>query len=454
MYTVPVGTEPSPNVIKEAIAYNETLRSRYDQLESYYLGKHRILNRVKKDTTINNRLMVNHAKYITDVNVGYLLGNPASYSAEENIEAVKDEYKKQTISDLDHEIAKDVSIFGIQYELVFTDGNTIKSKDIDVRSCVVVYDDSVEHKKLFAIIYKQSENKKWEDIDVYDFGFIYKYVVKGEIALNTIQPHYFGDIPVIVYRNNSEEMGDFEPVTSIIDAYNVLQSDRVNDKEQLVDALLVIKGATLTPEQRALMRESRMLTMASKEVDISYLIKQLNEADADTLRQVLENDIHKISMTPNLSDQNFVGNASGVAIRYKLLAFEQSVSNKERYFEKGLKTRFGLYNNYLATLKKMPLIESYKVDVVFKRNLPQNDLETSQMIANLSGTVDKETLVSQLSFVDDVKAVLKAVAEEENEKVTAEIKNFGTQFATGEPIVEEKQTDNPKWGGLEGQGNL
>jgi len=42
----------------------------------------------------------------------------------------------------------------------------------------------------------------------------------------------------------------------------------------------------------------------------------------------------KISMVPNMSDENFVGNYSGVALRYKLLTFEQAIKNKERFFEK------------------------------------------------------------------------------------------------------------------------
>ena len=69
----------------------------------------------------------------------------------------------------------------------------------------------------------------------------------------------------------------------------------------------------------------------------------LQENDVDVLRKNLESDIHKISMVPNMSDENFVGNASGVAIKYKLLAFEQMTKNKERYMEKGLKERFKLF---------------------------------------------------------------------------------------------------------------
>lgn len=437
MFTVKAGTELTPELIEEAIAYNDKDKSRLSNLENYYLGDHTIKYRTKAEARSNNKVIVNHAKYITDVNVGYLLGNPVTYKAskEFNLDPLLEEYNKQVIADLDREIAKDVSIFGRQYELVYNVDNSPRSKDIDVRNCVLVYDDSIEHKIVFGIIYKRAEKRgEFEDILVYDDNFVYNYTQKGRIALNTIDPHYFGEVPIIKYQNNSDEQGDYEQVISLIDAYNTLQSDRVNDKEQLVDALLLIYGMQITPEQKELMKASRMMANLPVDSKVEYLTKQLNELDADTLRRVLEQDIHKISMTPNMSDENFVGNASGVAIRYKLLAFEQNISGKERSFEAGLKSRFRKYNNYLANLKTMPLIETHEVDVIFKRNLPRNDFETSQMVNNLSGLVSKATLLSELSFIDDVKEEIETA---ENEDVEVGIKpdmNFGTINPTEFPV--------------------
>ena len=60
----------------------------------------------------------------------------------------------------------------------------------------------------------------------------------------------------------------------------------------------------------------------------------------------------------------------------------------------------------------MSLISPADIDVVFKRALPQNDYEQSQMINNLVGLVDKETLVAQLSFVNDAKETVELAKEE------------------------------------------
>ena len=79
MYTLPRDTKITNQIINVVIEYNERFKERYKHLELYYLGKHDIFERTKEDRLKNNKIMVNHAKYITDTNVGYLLGNPVDY---------------------------------------------------------------------------------------------------------------------------------------------------------------------------------------------------------------------------------------------------------------------------------------------------------------------------------------------------------------------------------------
>ena len=80
--------------------------------------------------------------------------------------------------------------------------------------------------------------------------------------------------------------------------------------------------------------------------------------------------------------------------------------------------RFELYKNFLVAKSQMEEVPVEEVDAVFKRNLPSNDLEISQMINNLSDYVDTETLISQLSFIKDASEIveLKKVEEEAKPK--------------------------------------
>ena len=423
-YTLPKDTELTAKVIKDAIDYNEKRRKRFDLLDRYYIGDQDIMHREKSDILRNNRVMINHAKYIVDTNVGYLLGNPVEYQVTDglNIDSVLDSYHKQTINDLDSEIAKGCSVFGMNYEYIYANEDAEpESAILDVRNTIIAYDNTLQHKKMFAVNYRPQYLKPTDtqpdyfDVLVVDKSMISYYVLRQDnLKLISQEAHVFQEVPVIEYINNRDYLGDFEPVISLIDAYNIIQSDRVNDREQLVDAILCFYGVKFTEEQMIELKEHRMISNIPIDGKIEYLIKTLNETDTDVLRKNLENDIHKISMTPNLADENFANNSSGVAISYKLLSFDQNIKNKERYFEKGLMERFHLYNIFLNAKSSMPVIPTEEVDAVFKRNLPRNDYETSQMINNLVGTVDKELLVSQLSFVRDSKETVELAKKEES----------------------------------------
>ena len=388
----------------------------------------------------------NFAKYITTLNVGHLLGNPVQYQASKGVDIspILDVYKSQTISDLDSEIGEDCSMFGRGYELVYLDDDgNISSAKLDVYNTIVVYDNTFQHNKLFAIAYTPVLDSSGNPItDNYDLTFWdEKYVTTAKFSgadfTITEKPvqHNMGSVPVIEYVNNRRFTGDYESVITGIDAYNILQSDRVIDREKLIDAILVFYGVNLEPEDKAKLKSERTVGLP-QDAKAEYVIKNINEADAEVLRKTIAADIHKFSMTPDLSDENFAGNSSGVALLYKLLAFEQNVKKKERYFEKGLMERFKLYSHVLHLKSELSSeISTKDVDAIFNRNLPKNDYEASQMINNLRGIVDSALLVSQLSFVRDGEETVKLAKEEAKPE-------FNDNYATGLPNVDKNNANN------------
>lgn len=423
-FTLAEGSEPTPENVHKAVQELETRKARYEQLHNYYIGNQGILNReLSSEAAKNNKLVNNFASYIADISSNYLLGNPVDYLAPDgvDIDAILDRYAEQSMSDTDAGIALDAAIYGVAYDLTFTDEesepNTVQ---IDPRNTLMVYDDSVQHRELFAINcaqVKDKDGKKINKVTVYTKEKSIEMTLDADgaqMGKPTEKPHFFGAVPVVEYANNKSYMGSFEPVLSLIDAYNTIQSDRVNEREELADAILVLKNFTLDETRTANLRDMRLLTSVPADGDAYYLTKSQSESDADILKKSIADDIHKFSKTPNLSDENFVGNSSGVALNYKLLAFEEEAKTHERYIEKGLKKRMTLYFNLANNLKQgaggKTAKEIARVDVAFNRNLPKNDYETSQMITNLQGIVKDEYLVKQLSFVDSAD---KALVEEE-----------------------------------------
>jgi SPP1 family phage portal protein len=418
----------------EAIKWNSIDNSRRTKLKNYYLGKHDIAERYKVTSLKNNKLIINHARYITDVNVGYLIGKPVGYEHVNDValDAITNRYKATTINETDVDIAEDVSIYGKAYEYVYTDeSGHPASAIIDPTCAVIIYDSSIERRPIGGIIYshKTMHDKQATKVTIINKDIIREYD-EGGILIDEAE-NLFQDVSLIRYTNNRHVQGDFEQVIGLIDAYNILQSDRINDKEQLVDAILVMHGVMLEDDQKADLMRHRVLSVPV-DSKVEYLIKTFDESQVDILRQRIEDDIHKISMTPNLTDENFAGNASGVAIRYKLITFEQNIARKESQLVRSLKQRFNLYNKIYTTRSEMPQIELHELKVNFHRNLPQNDYEASQMINNLRGVVDKETLINTLSFIQDADQVLEKAREENLASAFVDLPAFGAPVLTDE----------------------
>lgn len=73
----------------------------------------------------------------------------------------------------------------------------------------------------------------------------------------------------------------------------ILESDRVNDKEQFVDAFLFLVGIDLDSEQAKKLREERIL-MGYDGASAEYLSKVMSESDVQVLRDSLKTDIKNI----------------------------------------------------------------------------------------------------------------------------------------------------------------
>lgn len=382
--------------------------------------------------------MVNFAGQITDTATGYLVGSPITYSSDLNITALANRLSEMDTSSHDMDIAKFCSIYGNVFELLYIniDGG-LGVTYISPTNAFIIYSDDVEEIPLFGVSYFY-ENEKYK-VSVYSRTHIFSYVAEKNIENLVLSEapnaHNLGELPIIEYVNNEEKQGDFEQVISLIDAYNILQSDRVNDKEQFIDAILVLKGVSLADnddvEAIRTLKKHKLLEMP-EDAAAEYLTRQFDEGSVEILRKSLEQDIYRVSGIPNLTDENFVGNASGVAMKYKLLGFEQKSKIKERYFTYGLKQRIKVILSFLKLKNNSPLKVS-DIKIHFTRNLPVNEAELVKVVTDLQGIVPEQILLGLLPFIDDIDYVIKLIAQEKKEQQ----ETLQSRFNTTESIPED-----------------
>ena len=425
---IPVTGETVGGAIAEFL---RDTRPRLDRLCKAYEGRGAITRRTRSPGLPNNRLVHAFPRYIVTMASGYLVGKPVSYddgAQGEAVNALREAYAACDMDSVDAELATDAAIYGRGVCICYADEHgRPKAATLSPKTAFVVYDDTVEHRPVFGVHWLDRFDAQGKRCGV----TVHAYTAAQELtftgrSLSLItqeggpRTHYFGGVPVVEFWNNAQETGDFEPVLSLIDAYDTLESDRINDKQQFTDAVLLLTGCTLendnpedrrSPAQKLL--EEKTLSLPDTDASAQWLVKQSDEAGAEILRQALREDIHKMSMVPDLTDESFAANASGVAMRYKLLGLEQLTAIKERWFREGLRSRMRLFARFLAVLARASL-DPETVEMTFTRALPVNETETAQMVAQLSGIAPQRALLAQLPFIDDVDAAVAQLREEKS----------------------------------------
>ena len=384
-------------------------------------------------------------------------------SDHQDIKPLTDALEDAGADETDGDNGLDLSIYGVTYEYVYMKENetNLLIKNLSPESTFMVKDDSIEENELFAVYYYVRKDDSDTEPEHYIATVLtrnYKYELdiqnndSPQLTTELPVPHYLGEIPVVEYLNNKLAIGDFELQIPLIDAYNALMSDRITDKEQFIDAILAIYGTLLSDEDdpgaeedqnikkvKERLKKYKVLEMPDT-AKAEYLTRTFDESGVEILKKAVEQDIHKFSHVPCMSDESFGGKVSGVAMEFKLLGLENITKIKTRYYRKGLRKRLRIFCNYLAIRSKS--VNPSGITMIFTRALPKNLLEISQIVANLWGKVSKKTLLSQIPFVEDVEGELAAVEQEEQEALKQQAELFGSH--TNEPpddVPPEKKDD-------------
>ena len=413
---------PTPGLIKKLIDDHDPWR--FKVLQDYYCGYSDILDRAMDKGRPNNKLVNCFPTYIVDVSTGYFMGKPVSYTASEANNDFLDELKSifdyNDESDQNMELSKTMSINGRAYELLYLDDSDDvipRFTTLNPETVIMTYDRTISAEPSMAIRHFKDHNlltgKEYLHIEVMTREEIYYYQMDQKGNVSESEPpiqHYFDGVPVIEYLNNDEGQGDFEKVITLINAYDLSQSDTMNDFEYFSDAYLKIKNLSgTTSEDVEEMKRDRTI-LVDGDGDADFLIKNINDSAIENFKSRLQEDIHRFSMTPNLTDESFASNLSGVAIAYKLWGLEQSASQKERKFKRSLQRRIELICNFLK--RKGRDYSWREISIIFTRNIPQNTKEYVEMVTMLKGIISDQTAISQLPFIDDPIEELERLEEQ------------------------------------------
>ena len=159
-----------------------------------------------------------------------------------------------------------------------------------------------------------------------------------------------------------------------------------------------------------------MFNFPDPEGDVEFVTKNINDSATENYKNRLDNDIHKFSFVPNMSDENFASNASGVAMQYKLAGLNYKTAIKEALFKKGLLRRIELISHIINITSNDPVEIIQDVDIKFQRNTIDNLMEQADLANKVANLISKEGTIELLRDIID--------PETEKERVKAELEEW------------------------------
>lgn len=356
-----------------------------------------------------NKVVVNYCYNIVQNYRGYLTGIDIAYSSDKDIDQVFEVLNYNDVKQEDSNYLQDALVYGCAYEIAYIDEwGKHRFKTLDPKNVIPIYDDTLDQDLVYCIRFWSNKiaDKDFYIVEVYSQSDIKTY--KSDMGFQTFElvkeePHYFGMVPITVFELNNDRVSIFDQVMTLQDAYNKLLSAEVDDFESFADAYLVLKGMMGTdPEDLADMKRNRALLL-DNDAEASYLTKNISDTQIQNMLNNINDNIHKIANSPDFNSDKFMAQ-TGIAMRFKLVQFENASSAIEAEMRKALQRRIELICA-IGNIKGDNLSFD-DVKITFTRNLPTNLTETAQVVNSLRGLVSDQTLLSLLPFVEDSQAEL------------------------------------------------
>ena len=335
---------------------------------------------------------------------------------------------------------------GVVYELhwVTDNGKQKTFYPVPIDQGIPIYSDDLKPELTGFIWYRKNGDD--ELANFYDATSVQEWRQSKEKKwiLESEYPHGYGQVPVNVGKIAADGANVFDHALDLIDLYDKLVSGEIaNEAERYNNALLLladrIDSVTTDPDTGKTavdrLKELRLLDGMGDPVGnkASYLIKDIPIAFIQFAMETIERLIYETIPIFNPNDDSFAS-ASGVAQKYKLLAFEYKCASIEIYWAKFLQNRIQLLSGIKTGLGESE-DDSTEVAITFNRNLPSNLAELAQVAATLKGILSDETIIRLFpsTVVSDV--------EEELEKIESGKPEMTMEQGATQPLPGETETE-------------
>ena len=419
----------------------------------------------------DNRLSMNRHRVVVDQKIGYMFTVPPQFDLSADDADTKDDTTLKSVNDaigtqwakVIRQLGTDSSNTGRAW-LAYWQDNVTKKFDywfINPLTCVPIYDRSTIKKKILYLIRVYGFNdgngnpvtrfEVWSDKQV-------AYLIKPEATASktepaidyetlpngnwNIQPHKYGRVPFIEFRNNAHAISDLIMYKDIIDALDKLISGFANDCDDIQEILWVIKNYRGDEEVPVYDKDGKELLDSDgnpimRPVDIPQMMKlkkfvtvsddggveaihgEIPYEARSKFRDILNDEFWIAAMAVDPKPDT-AGNQSGIYIDYLYGLLELKSGLLETEF------RASIDEFLKAVLHHIGADENKQFVQTWKRTKPQNNTEISQIIAQTdSNVMSDETKTKVHPLITDWQAERAQIEKEQKARDKQRSEMFG-----------------------------
>ena len=433
--------------VKEVLAHRQDLYNRYTR-------------------KVKSEIKVPLEYYIANIATGYMGGKAPKFSVKQE----KNEEKKNLILRLfDKIVGKKANADELKmiidyindyndlpaffYEIIFdyittnacywieyeTQDNEIVFARVPSLQTVAIYDYSTPIQKIGGIRIWQETDEQGFDVDIVE---VITANSKRYYRNSKKQPkEYKEDVSAkedvkwdLVPFNaveNPDELCLYEPVLTLIDAYETVIKNNKHLFEYNDDAKLKITG--FTPQNPLMIQdengkwiknpdrvkednfilEAPTFYTPDKTGDIDWITKDINDTASENHKKTLIELILMISMIPSISEIS-TKEKTATEIERSFFPLEQVLTRADKLFKREL---LAMWENIIGriNLKKKTNYDFREIQIDLERNLPTDKDSMVAMALQLREVLSDETILNMLPFDIDVESELAKKQEEAQE---------------------------------------
>lgn len=398
-----------PKILARAMAIHTTNAYQIDYLWNYYKGQQPILKRIKRvRPEICNKIVVNHAYEIMNFYMGYVYGDPIQY-VQRGVHGAKEGYSDvnnvSMLNELmmdDDKASKDKTLgewmlscgTGYRMCLPSVEENVVFETEIlDPRVTFVVYDTGFGKKPWLCVTYNKKYNKGMEYYTMFGYTkdlFFSCEEFNGTYRKYWIQNHVLGKLPITEYPLGTIRLGVFEPVITIMDAINNVESNRNDGIEQKVQSFLKFLNCDIEPNKFDEFRDKGLIKIKvphGSVGDVEYVEVDLNQTDSQIYVDSLYQKLLQIAGVPDRNASAGGNTGQALIIGQGWSNAEARAKSIELSFKRSEKLFLGMVLNIIKdTLDVDPALKMLKlwdIDIKFTRNKTDSILVKAQALLNL-----------------------------------------------------------------------